>query len=557
MPRPATVGEIATVFLASMLTGLREQEGTPRPDQVGDLVAAWLDSLPERTPQAMADHYFEVGNALQKASMLRLFVANPDPTRLKKVEEFLLAARPRENSFELVREYLTTQGPAGADFLASYRKAVAEELESASKDYFSRDWSVYEESMPKAKKRVEGILKRLDALVKGVEVEPLLKQLAEAEDYDVVRETAGLLKPALDKLKPEDAVARWLAVMLELKDPLQRGKLLGYAGHLLRPSPMAETEREGWKALFEDEREAYPEDQRGRRFHDGQKATVAHVAAGVWNELNSPELGGDEGRQYRMFQVLGYEGLMKIMLARAKAAIAGEPIPPWPDEEKLTEPEMEALVARLNALAGGEVAPTIRALGTKERFALSALEAPIEAYKKASWHVCELELHQESEKDFAFVKTWDNQLLTAAMVEQLIAGMKKTGPGGLDWMVGNSRSLPGLRVASIEAGDQMNHGIDLKNPAVLVSLNAMPAGGNDESRPIRLRALFLDESDLASLDAAKKQEAEEAGKKMNEALAKVLQHEPKHPLQIYIEFNQIIPGKPGPEDTLDSDSPGF
>jgi hypothetical protein len=59
------------------------------------------------------------------------------------------------------------------------------------------------------------------------------------------------------------------------------------------------------------------------------------------------------------------------------------------------------------------------------------------------------------------------------------------------------------------------------------------------------------------LDAAKKQEAEEAGKKMNEALAKVLQHEPKHPLQIYIEFNQIIPGKPGPEDTLDSDSPGF
>lgn len=547
MPRPATVGEIATVLLASLLTGSPEQEGLPRPEEIGALVTAWLESLPERSPKALADHYFEMGNASQQAAMLRIFVANPDPTRLQKVEEFLLGSRPRENSIGLVREYLTSRGTVGADFLARYRKAVDEEMESATKDYFSRDWSVYEDSMPKAKKRVEGMLKMLDALVKGVEVEPLLRQMAESEDYEVLRETAGLLKPALDKLKPEEAVARWLTVLVEQKDPLTRGRLLGYANQLLRPSPMTESEKPAWKTLLEDERAAIGEEARERGYFGDSIPTVAQVAAGVWNNFNELEVENDQERQYRMFLVLGYEGLAKISLQRAKAAIAGETIPPWPDEEKLNPTETEALLAKLNAMPGGEVVPAIRALGLKERFTLASIEEPIEAYKKASWHVCELELHEESAKDFAFVKSWDGQLLTAAMVEQLIAGMKKSKMVGFDWLVGGSRSLPGLRVASNEASNQMDLGMELKMPAVVASLMAMPAEAKDSSEPIRLQAVFFDEKDLAALEADKRKGAEESLKKFNEGLAKALAHDPKRQLQVYLQFYQIIPGqeKPG------------
>jgi hypothetical protein len=549
MPRPATVGEIATVLLNSALTGLDEREPSPPPERAVELTAAWLESLPARTPAALADHYFESGNPVQKSAMLRIFLSDSEPARVQKAEEYLLSARPRSESLDLVREYLTSRGVAAADFLARYRKAVEEEMEGADKEFFYREWSAYESSAARARKKVEGMLKTFDALVKGVDVDTLFRQVAENEDEEETGQSLRMLQAELKKLKPSEAVARWLAAVVRTEDALQRGRLLGYARHILRPSPMTDPEKEHWKTLLEDNRDAYPEEDRGGGIYGKNGPSVAWLAAGAWTNLNSPEMNDDNERMYRLYHVLGGEGLQQTLLVRAKAAVAGETIPPWPDEEKLTEPEREAMVAKLNALPGGEVAPAIEALGYKEKFSLYALEEPIEAFRKASWFVGEVELEEGSEKAFAFTREWKGQMLKAAMIEQLIAEMRKEEGAGFEWYIGMGGSLPGIRVQSGEAENRINPGLELKKPALLAMLVIMPSGGNGSDGPMRLQAMFLDETDEAALEEEEQKKLAEAVAKFNETLAKALEHDPKQQLQIQISLYRLSPGKPEDDDS--------
>ncbi len=541
MPRPLTVGEIATALLASVLTGLEENESLPRPDEMPDLVEAWLGSLPARTPEALADHYFELGNDPQKSAALRIFLASPDPAKLKKAEDFLLAARPRAENLELLTEYLTERGSEGADFFARYRKVVEEEIENAAGDYLRDDWSVYENSMAKAKKQALARLKPLEALIKGVDLDKLFVEIAAKDDPEELREELVLLSTALGKLKPEEAISRWLAATVRTSKPVARKNLLMLASYTLPKIPMAEAHREGWKTLLEDSQNPFNKEQASEM--GMVSPTVGKLAAQQWHSLHASE-PKIPGRHYRLAQVLGEDGLMDILLARAKASVAGSPVPVWPDEEKLSAPELESLLAKLNGLPAAEVADAVKALSHKEKFTLLQLEKPYEAFGKASLFIHEVTLPKDYEEALAFVEDWKGQALTDAMVHQLIESGRKEVKNGFDINVYSDSLIPGLQITAVPSSGSQYGTRELKKPGVIAGFRGNLLG-SEEADSMTVRTTFLSEEDLGTMTEEDKKIMEEERQKFNEGLAKLLDPSAKtQAVYLSLSLDWMAPGKP-------------
>ena len=557
MPRPVTVAEIASVFIISALTGLGEDQSRPRPEELAPLVEAWLGSLPARTPIALADHYFEAGNAAQKSAALRIFLTNPSPARLQKIEEFLLAAHPREESFGLMTEYLTARGSTGADFFARYRKALDEEMEIANTEYFRDDWSIFEDSTTKAKKQVLARLKPLDALLKGVDVDALLAELAGSDDYQVIQQQLPLLKSALAKLKPEEAMSRCLAAAVKTNKPEARGKLFQILGQVVPPTPMTDSLREDWKTLLADQRDAYGPRIKAQAVGQ-QLPNLAELAAYTWQYIHAREQQPDAQRTALLAQVLGQGGYMELLLRRTNAAVDGSLVPPWPDEEKLGKPELEALLAKLNGLPPGELAPAVMALSHKEKFALLGLEKPYEAFGKASRIVREVKLNNTSEKPLAFTKDWQGKALTVAMVMQLIDALR--APGGKESYgvkFTTDPLIPGIQLDSYQVPPNSGSMGGMKKPAVMASLYCA-ADDSGEAEPISLRTGFLSEEDMTAVgDEEQKKRASESLQKFNESLAKILEPGATNPITLQLDLLRRVPGKPDMRNALDALLPGF
>jgi hypothetical protein len=542
MARPATVGEIATVFLASVLTDFPAYKEIPSPEEIGASVTEWLDTLPARTPEAVADHYLTDGSAFQKVAMLRLFLADPDPSRLRKAEEVLLSARPRAEAEDLIAEYLAMRGKAGTGFLDRYRVVLREEMKFAGVGYFEREWSIRADSERDGRRQVEGVLRTLDCIVNGIDIDALLREFATSEDKHDRQRILDLLDKELDKLKPGEAVARWLAAVVAVEVPSQRVRLLEQSWRLLRPSRMAESEKPAWKSLLEDERAASPESYDGNVSGGENTLTVAGMAAESWNKLNSPDMYSDGNRKAQFFRLLGGAVFEEVALARAKAAVAGELIPPWPDDQKLTEPELQSLLAKLNGLPGAEVATAIRALPPKEKFSLFASKEHGEFMDKGCWYVSEVMPVPNQMRDFAFAEKWNGQNLTANMVRQLIDAMKLRGENGLDWHLSSGFPIPGIVIKPRVARNGMLMDIELKKPAILVELNVSYHPGTD-SGFVKTQAVFFDEQDLAALDEKQRKQAEAAVEYLTESLSRMLAPTPNRRLYLSLGLRWYGPGK--------------
>ncbi len=533
MPRPAKVGEIATSLLASLLT---EEKGTwsrLRPDEITGRVDTWLGSLPDRTPGGLAMHYLEAGNQVQKSGALRALLSKPDAARLEKIEGLLIAARPRANFLPVVEEYLAIRGSDASDFFALFRMVVDEELKNANLTHFEEDWFVHAESIAEAKARV---VAQFDPLGGLVDLEKLLETISNTETGSSVK-YRPVLKSSLAKLKPEDSVSRWLAAVVNARDPAARGNLLDESTvAALPPVPMAPNQWEQWRTLLSDDRVGSDPFLMVSLVMPAPR--VSELALLAWKTLHGSTVDFDSGKAQTLCQVMDEASFVELSISRAKARAEGSLLPPWPDEEKLTVPERDALFARLNGLPPAEFAPAIKALGLKEKIALLSLKQPYDSSGQACRIVHEVNLDGTSEKALAFTREWKGRVLTPTMVQQLIAALLEPGGDSYTVTLLPDQLIPGLRleVHPVPSSRRPEASYWGSKCALAARLRSNPMA-NGSAEAIADGALFSREKDQQDNSFHNAEQV----RKFNDAVTRALVPEAVHPVLLQFFFQRMVP----------------
>ena len=376
--RPATRGELACRLLAATLPDPENELDEADPETLREIALSFWKDHREASRDELAVVFMKEGSSSQATAAAESLASSSDPKAHQIFEAHVLAADPAIAHFRAVQTYLRTRRSAAKPFYEKYAGLVRKQSPATEDDsggYDPVSWQV------KQAGGRDKILKQLETLVgaqspralavriakgKPGDAETAIKSLvAMLQDDSPTKQLTTLLDGAYAAKQPEIR-AHFLVAMFQIpwqqeNQDQQSGAPEEDAGQPERAIPGLEAKT--WRKLLADTR-PLPESMR-RGMMSGSEASIAALAAAALEVSASPQ---------NFYQVHASAPIIgkpadKVLLERATARLAGNPLPPLPDATKVSRERLTAIVSEASNQPADAIQPFLTTLTTDERAA--------------------------------------------------------------------------------------------------------------------------------------------------------------------------------------------
>lgn len=371
MDRPASRGELAKNLLQSTLPDPERENDSADPEVLRDLAVEFWKQHQKDSPDGIAIAFLREGSQEQKNEAAKLLAASSDPAVLKVFEKSVLDDASPAANLMIVRTYLQHRKSAAKPFLDLYVKALREELGDGTNLENHNELPYEIQRM----KNIEPLIKQLESQVSGKSPQARAREIAK-EDPKSARTAIPEFIKSMSEETPRHRLLALLAGAVAAEDPSVRALFINsifqlrYAG---QDEPEEESapsegrtlppgESQAWETLLADER-VLPDATTRRRNEDGKSlGDLAAIAL---------EYSVEPGAMQKLQEASTVTGkdLAVLSLPRAKARLAGQPIPSLPDATKITPARLAEIVSTAGAEAPLEIHPYLKKLTDDERAA--------------------------------------------------------------------------------------------------------------------------------------------------------------------------------------------
>ncbi len=358
LDRPATRGDLARLLLIATLPDSRNDLSSADSITLRDIALEFWQRHREASREDLALAILREGSTSQQRAATTFLATSDNPAVHQAIEEFLLSASPLAEQISMVQAYASARKAAAKPFVARYVKALQEETKSNADG----------ESDPFGDPReLDRAIKSLQALVSGQSPQARAIEIARG-DPSQAKEAIEDFVHSLSEENPlrafqallagasaaEDSAVRELFLLTSLQiDLSEEGGEDGLRS-------LSEAETKVWKTLLDDTREASREARTWL-----MNSTVNETASYVLEHSLSPE----SWESLSHASIITGEPAPKFSLARAKARIAGEPLPPLPDAGKVPPERLREIVSTVAEKPAAGVHPYLDTLSHDERAA--------------------------------------------------------------------------------------------------------------------------------------------------------------------------------------------
>lgn len=370
MNRPATRGEIAARMLAATLPDGNGDLDEADPETMKELALEFWKTHREDSKEKLAAVFLKEGSSSQAKRAAEVLASSADAEAHRLFEEHVLSSNPAISRFQAVQTYARARRAAAKPFVESYGKLLREQIpdgENEDDDYEVR-WMIQQAGS------LEKLLKQLDMLVEAQSPRSFAVQSAKGRPEDV-QAALNTLATMLEDASPKKRLYAYLEGASAAKDAGVRGKFLeatldipwrGNEGEAEETEPAARTltasELRVWKKFAGDAKEV--DTAMGFLFGSG-KASVAELAAVALEYSVAPV---EFENIMRMSGVIGRE-TKDIVVERATARLAGNPVPPLPDASEVSTERLAEIVSAAGAKRAEEIHVYLSSLSQDERAA--------------------------------------------------------------------------------------------------------------------------------------------------------------------------------------------
>jgi hypothetical protein len=399
--RPSTRGELAKQLLLATLPEAEDSSGSPDDETLRLQALEFWKAHQSATREELAAVFLREGSRSQIAQAARLLATATDPQSHQIFEGHVLGLDPALGAYQEVQIYLRTRKTAGKPFFDAYAKLVRSQTPAdAHLDESSHDETSW---LLRQSGGVEKLLNSLGSMVSPLPPRTLAVQIAKGKPADA-REAINSLRPLMADLSPTKQLHAYLEGANAATDAAVRARFLmasldiewdedeseepaepaadrenaedGEDGEDAEPAPppvrkVSEPEAKVWRKLLADQR-ALPKDiGLSRQFYYFSQneplnlTQLAELAAFAFESSVSSE------SFYGIFQAAPILGkpLLVIVKETAMARLAGQPVAPLPDADKVSEERLAAIVAEAGAKPPAEIHPYLKTLTPDERAA--------------------------------------------------------------------------------------------------------------------------------------------------------------------------------------------
>ncbi len=424
LTRPATLHALAMTHLSQVLPPsadegearasiLNRGSGPSAADEAARMrpvALAFLKQHEKATRRDLLTAYLKDGSPSQRPLALRAMLLEAEPDTALIEEHFL--ATLAESDLQLVGEYIQKRKSKAGDFLTAYKKAFKDKAANSEERRYTAE-------------QLDQWFERLASLTSGKDAAALLLDLRNGTPLAKIQ-TA--LNTALAEMPAIDAVDALATAAAETDDPYLAAS---HFDRMLRAPKreasladviVATPERKArWEKLVSDTRPVpHP-------LYNTFGPTVGTGAATTLEFLCSAPDERDEALQ-SAFALRGSDAAKNPFLPRARARLAGQPLPEWPFQAKVATERKQALLAEAAAKPAGEVAGWFGALPASEQLFLLTEGAQADAppgWLEASLTVSRVEVGNPTWNDAFPWQSLHGKKLDRALMEKLLAALKE------------------------------------------------------------------------------------------------------------------------------------
>jgi hypothetical protein len=383
LSRPATRGEIATRMLVLTLPDPENELGNADPSTIRELAMDFHKTHQKATPEQLAAVFLKEGSEEQSTQAVDVLAKSKNPDAHKMFEDHVLAADPAIGLFESVRTYLKERKAEGKPFFDQYAQLVRKQTPDAGDSDSGHDrnsWKIKEAD------GVEKILKQLQSVAEGESPRAMAIRIGKEEDVKTAsasirglmeamggeeprKQLIALLSGAYAAAKDENVRAQFLTTIFqiewdaEIEDPDGGEDEEKEDGKQPATRVISEAEGKVWQRLIADSRPL--KSTQGRYSIGAQPSTVSSLACAA---LEASVVGHEF---YSLMQAIPIMARPadEVLTERAKARLAGKPVPPLPNAENIAPARLAAIVSETGEKPAAEVHAYLLTLSMDERAA--------------------------------------------------------------------------------------------------------------------------------------------------------------------------------------------
>jgi hypothetical protein len=368
MARPATRGDVARALLASTLPDASNEMNPNDADLLRDLALDFHKNHQGKDWSDLAAVFMTEGSQSQKAEAAALLAKSPLPAHRELFEKLILESSPALSAIPTVIQYAQQRKAAAKPFIDRYIALVREEVGDGSdiENNYEIPWEIRQPG------ELNRMLKQLESLASGKSPQDMAREIARGPIDEAPQAITGLFK-SLSSDKPQIQMAAMLVGAQTAEAAEIRSIFLSHIlsvdwdGSTLRTitRPISESETIIWKKLLADDRPVF-EDHELADSDFG--TTLSELAACAAESCIAPAEFGEVQDSTNILK----KSLPELCRQRIDARLAGQPIPPLPDPDKITATRLKEIITTAGAKPAPEIIPYLDSLTPDERAAWEA-----------------------------------------------------------------------------------------------------------------------------------------------------------------------------------------
>jgi len=331
MDRPQTRGELATRLLASALPAGDMEEAAPQ--ALAEAAVVFWKAHHGQSRLDLLKFFLAEGSTNQKSEAAGVLAEMPDEAARKAFESYVLETENVTDTLNSVSAYLKLHKATAKDFFTRFSARLKSQLEGVDINTLNVGYEL------RGAGGIDKYLKKLSLLVGGDSPRKLALELAKAPKPDKAQISAIAETTGPQEFVPVFLEAAAAATTLETRAaflmPLYQNSMSSRRGRSTDQAPADQAvpaaQVPHWTTLLADD----------RTLPDG--TTPSFLAATVMEMLHSSSLLEQMAELYQ----LDPAGSSKFLISRAKARVAGSPLPPFPNADSVQAAHLDEMVKQL------------------------------------------------------------------------------------------------------------------------------------------------------------------------------------------------------------------
>lgn len=448
--RPISRGELATRLLQNTLPDPSNDIPSIPAADIAQFARDFWKLHKDKKDWELAIPFLN-GDHNQRRQALQLLSESKSPEALAIFKKTALQSS-NTSDIGLVFEFIRANPEEDPQFIDDYKKVLLKLAASPPNrnEYYGEDYA----------DSIKANIKKIEALTSQQKPEDLINEILAGKPEEANAAVETLLE--LFEGKPAtDTVLLLLNAALKATDPaitsafIQGTYSLEFE-HESPTRPISEKERALWKKLLDDKR-ALPKNEEQE---DDIIYTVANIAAAGLCYTYSEQ----EYYAARQWAPILKKTLEEILQARSNAIANGEPLPAWPDADKVSEQRLTEIVKSIDQKTPTEILAVIDQL------------TPDETAAWFKWLATPGDLpHPESLKQLKFLinarsKDYKNYITDDPQIDKLTLPFHITTDSLIKWLDTLAADMPKLSRSTIIISPNRETRLDLNITAGKITL---------------------------------------------------------------------------------------